>query len=50
MVKAPTELMNETIENEEFDLTILFEEVDVVMIASGPVMCHTGSDQDNANA
>ena len=41
--------MNETIENEEFDLTILFEEGDVVS-ASDPLMYHTGSDQDSANA
>ena len=38
--------MNETIENEEFHLTILFEEGDVVTSASDPLMCHTGSDQD----
>ena len=44
------ELMNETNENEEFDLTILFEEGDVVISASNLLMCHTGSNQDNANA
>ena len=43
------ELMNETIENEEFDLTILFEEGDVVISALNPLMCHTGSNQDNAS-
>jgi hypothetical protein len=42
--------MHETIENEEFDLAILFEEDVVVMSASDPLICHTGSDQDNANA
>ena len=42
--------MNETIENEEFDLTILFEEGDVVISASNPPMCHTDSNQDNTNA
>ena len=41
--------MNETIENEEFDLTILFEEGDVVMSPSNPLMCHTSSNQTNAN-
>ena len=41
--------MNETIENEEFYLAILFEEDDVGMSASDTLMYHTGSDQDNAN-
>jgi hypothetical protein len=36
-------------ENDEFDLTILFEEDDVVMNASDPLMSHT-FDQDNSNA
>ena len=42
--------MNKSIDNDEFDLAILFEEDDAVMNASDPVMSHTGSDQDNSNA
>jgi len=44
------ELMNETVENGEFDLTKLFEEDDAAMSASDPLMSHTGIDQDNASA
>jgi hypothetical protein len=51
MVKASTnELKNETIENEEFDLSVLFEEDEAVMNPSDPLMSHTGSDQENSNA
>jgi len=42
--------MNETVENGEFDLTGLIDEDDTAMSASDPLMSHTGSDQDNANA
>lgn len=48
--RQQNELMNETNENDEFDLAILFEEGDAAMSASDPLMCHTGSDQDNVNA
>ena len=36
--------MNETVENDEFNLTGLFEEDDAAMSASDPLMYHTGSD------
>ena len=44
------ELMNETVENEEFDLTGLYEEDAAAMSASDTLMSPTGSDQDNAIA
>ena len=44
------ELMSETVENEEFDITGLFEEDDAAMSASDPLMSHTGSDNDYASA
>ena len=44
------ELLSETVENEEFDFTGLFEEDDAAMSASDPLMSHTGSDHDNASA
>ena len=44
------ELMSETVENEEFDITGLFEEDDAAMRASDPLMSHTGSDNDYASA
>jgi hypothetical protein len=42
--------MNETVENEEFDLTGLYEEDAAAKSASDTLMSHTGSDQDNAIA
>jgi len=42
--------MNETVDNEEFDLTDLFDEDDAAMSVSDPLMSHTSSDQDNASA
>ena len=44
------ELMSETVENEEFNFTGLFEEDDGAMSASVRPMSHTGSDQDNTCA
>jgi hypothetical protein len=38
------DLLSETVENEEFDFTGLFEEDDAAMSASDPLMSHTGSD------
>jgi len=46
------DLMNGTVENEEFDLTglLLFEQDDAAMSASDPLMSHTGINQDIASA
>ena len=42
--------MNETVENEEFDLTGLIDEDDTALSASDALMSHRGIDQDNASA
>jgi hypothetical protein len=42
--------MSESVENEEFDFTGLFEEDDAAMSASDPLMSHTCSDKDDVSA